>query len=168
MFPMAVRADRGGGDTSCDRPAVNAGLKLLGDVGVAHAARIRHALMEFGRLRVLQFVRAAMADDACGSGGVARLDGLAVDAGRMLVRLIGMTGGTFWLGYAGGVRIRFVLLMTRRATQVRMSGGLQLLAFFVAGCASLRGVLPDGKGNRAPQGEPQDRNDDWGTHYLSI
>ena len=168
VLAVAGGADRGGGHAFGDRFSVDAGVELLRDLGVAHAAEVGDALVKRGGSGRLGFMGAAVADGAVGSGRVALPDGLAVNAAGVLGSYLRVALGTSRLGNARGVRIGLVSFVAGAAAQIRVSGGGQLVTLVVARRAPAPGSLPAPGGNRSPKGEPQDREHDWGTHGCEL
>jgi hypothetical protein len=132
---------------------VDAGFILIGDIAVAHPALVRKRFAEGFRLRLQQFMGAAMTVCAIRSGGVAFLLLFAMDALLEFRGLPVMAGGALRLGQVGRMRKSFAALMTGIASQAGVSALGELTGLiFVAGIAI-------GRHERPARGEQQQKRD---------
>jgi len=126
---------------------------------VAHAAEIGHALAEGLRLGVLDLVRIAVAEVAVGSGLVALLQRLAVNAGACSRTMVAWHREHCGLGTPAGA-IGLVPLVAGGTPDVGVRSALDLLDLVGVAVGARFGRLRKAKRNRSPKGEPQGREDD--------
>ena len=155
---MAVRADGRLSDPQLQSFAVHAGEKLLGNVGVAHAAGLGHLLAERLGVGRGQFVSASVADGAIRGRGISSLQRQSVDALRMLAHLcrVATAAGGFWDAFRMGVRV--MVQVAVGAPHRCMGRSAKLLALVVATGAGVV-VLRLAEGRQYAHHGAQDRKD---------
>jgi hypothetical protein len=141
MFAVAIGTQRSIGDTARQGAAVDAVAKLIHNVGMADAARVRHRRAKRLGLGRQKFVGVAVAHAATGCAFIAVFPGSSVDAAGIVACLIHVAGRAQWFGQVGRMWIFPVVIMTGFASQPRVRALLEFLGLLVAGSAFQAGPI---------------------------
>lgn len=157
VFAVAVSADGGFGDAGGEGPAVDAGLVVGEDLGVAESAEFGDILVELGGFGEFGFVGLIVADGAIGRGSVAGADLFAVDGAAVVADLSGVAGVALRFREFFGVGVVGVFGMALGAGHFGVRrGGENLCLILVAGEAI------DGRGllRRAQEASEQESSEE--------
>lgn len=164
VFAVAIGADGSFGDARGEGFAVDAGLIIGKDFGVAEAAEFGDVLVELGGFCELGFVGLVVADGAIGGGGIAGADLLAMNGTAMVADLRGVAGVALRLGEFFGVGVVGVLGVALGAGDLGVRrGGENLGLILVTGEAIDRsGRLREGNGGAEEKSSEEPKRTDSG------